>query len=344
MKMQKKLALGLAAALAALVAGSLAWAAIPDPRGVIYGCYDKQSGELRVMDTQTGQPKACGSKEQPLNWNQQGPQGLQGVPGPQGPAGAQGPQGPSGAPPARHTEDVGQVTIAGLNGGAPMTIRGFSWKASNEGGAFGGGAGGKTTVEDVTLVRTVDDTSPALVTDALNGLHIQNAVVDLFVPGTQTGYARYTLTDVTIAKIAHDGDAETFQLHPAQISEQTLPGVTPPALPADAQTGTLTLSGLPGGLAISGNGLDVDGGTAFTPATIHPLRVDLALGGSSPQLVQRVLTGMHLATATVQTSTLTYHLTDVTIRSVEDEATGAAGSIPTERITLDAAQVQVTAP
>jgi hypothetical protein len=29
---------------------------------------------------------------------------------------------------------------------------------------------------------------------------------------------------------------------------------------------------------------------------------------------------------------------------VHDEATGAAGSIPSERITLDAAQVQVTAP
>jgi hypothetical protein len=32
----------------------------------------------------TNQPKPCTAKEAPLDWNQQGPQGIQGVPGPQG--------------------------------------------------------------------------------------------------------------------------------------------------------------------------------------------------------------------------------------------------------------------
>jgi len=121
MKMNKKLALGLVAAVGTLALGSIAWAAIPDPRGTITGCYDKASGALRVTDSRTGQPKPCGAKELPLNWNQQGPQGL---PGPQGP---QGPQGPAGGPPVLHTEIVGQLTLSGVNGAAPMTIRGFSW-------------------------------------------------------------------------------------------------------------------------------------------------------------------------------------------------------------------------
>jgi type VI protein secretion system component Hcp len=338
MKIKTKLALGTAAALTALVAGSIAWASVPDPRGMITGCYDKQSGALRVTDTQTGLPKACGAKELQLLWNQQGPQG---VPGPQG---AQGPQGPAGGQVALHTQAVGQVTLAGVNGAAPMAIRGFSWGAENSAGGVGGGGGGKTTIGDVTLVRTIDPATPALVGDAVSGLHHQSAVVDLFVPGTQTAYVRYTLTDVLVSKIGHDGDDETFSLHPVQITEQTLPGATPPALPQGGQTGTLALDGYADVLPISGDGFEVDGPSGLTPATIHPLRIDLALGASAPKLALDTMTVIHRKTATVQTSKATYHLTDVVVRSVHDEATGAAGSIPVERITLDAAQVQVTAP
>ena len=339
MKMNKKLALGLVAAVATLALGSIAWAAIPDPRGMITGCYDKASGALRVTDSQTGQPKACGAKELPLNWNQQGPQGL---PGPQGP---QGPQGPAGGPPVLHTEVVGQLTLSGVNGAAPMTIRGFSWGASNTDSGFGGGAGNKTTIDDVTLVRTMDSVSPVLVGDAESGVHHQTAVVDLFTPGTQAPYARYTLTDVVVAKIAQSGDDETFSLHPAQITEQILPGSTPPVLPAGVASGQLTLVGtVSDATPISGHGFAVDGPSGLTPATIHPLRVDLAHGVNAAKLAQDALSGVHRATATVKTSKATYLLTDVVVRSVREDATGAVGSIPTQRITLDAAQVQVTAP
>jgi type VI protein secretion system component Hcp len=335
MNLKKKLTLGLVAALGALAVGSIAWAAIPDPRGVISGCYDKSSGALRVMDTQTGTPKACAAKELPLNWNQQGPQG---VPGPQGP------QGPAGGPPALHTEIVGQLTLSGVNGAAPMAVRGFSWGASSTDSGAGGGAGGKTTIDDVTLVRTIDAVSPVLVGNAESGLHHQTAVVDLFTPGAQAPYARYTLTDVVVATIAQSGDDETLSLHPAQIAEQLLPGSTPPVLPAGAQTGTLTLDGIADVIPISGDLFAADGPSGLTPATIHPLRVDLAHGGNAAKLALDALTGIHLKTATVTTSKATYLLTDVVVRSIHEDATGAAGSIPTERITLDAAQVQVTAP
>ena len=53
MKARKKLTIVLAGAVAALAVGSLAFAAIPDVNGVIHGCYDKQSGLMRVTDTDT---------------------------------------------------------------------------------------------------------------------------------------------------------------------------------------------------------------------------------------------------------------------------------------------------
>ena len=74
----------------ALVVGGIAYAAIPDGSGVIHGCYQKNQGTLRVIDTGTTQ--TCSSSEAPLTWSQTGPQGQQGI---QGPKGDTGPNGPS---------------------------------------------------------------------------------------------------------------------------------------------------------------------------------------------------------------------------------------------------------
>jgi hypothetical protein len=74
MNAPKKLVAGLAGVLL-IVAGSAAYAAIPDGGGVIHGCYKKDSGAVRVTDSDTNAPKGCNDKEVALNWNQQGPQG-----------------------------------------------------------------------------------------------------------------------------------------------------------------------------------------------------------------------------------------------------------------------------
>jgi hypothetical protein len=73
----------------ALVAGGIAYAAIPDGSGVIHGCYQKNQGTLRVIDTGTTQ--TCSSSEAPLTWSQTGPQGQPGQQGQQGPPGPTGP-------------------------------------------------------------------------------------------------------------------------------------------------------------------------------------------------------------------------------------------------------------
>jgi len=74
MNAPKKLVAGLAGVML-IVAGSAAYAAIPDGGGVIHGCYKKDSGAVRVTDSDTNAPKGCNDKEVALNWNQQGPQG-----------------------------------------------------------------------------------------------------------------------------------------------------------------------------------------------------------------------------------------------------------------------------
>jgi hypothetical protein len=51
-----------------LAAGGIAYAAIPDSTGVIHGCYQKNSGDLRVIDPGAG--GACTASENKLEWNQ----------------------------------------------------------------------------------------------------------------------------------------------------------------------------------------------------------------------------------------------------------------------------------
>jgi Collagen triple helix repeat (20 copies) len=76
----------------AVLAGGAALASIPDSSGVIHGCYQKNVGNLRVIDPSAGD--SCRPAEIALSWSQTGPQG---PPGPQGPTGLQGPKGDTGA-------------------------------------------------------------------------------------------------------------------------------------------------------------------------------------------------------------------------------------------------------
>jgi hypothetical protein len=83
----------LAAALflvgAVIAAG--ATAVIPAADGTITGCYKKNNGQLRVVDTAGD----CHPSELALTWNQQGQPGPPGPPGPQGEQGDPGPGVPT---------------------------------------------------------------------------------------------------------------------------------------------------------------------------------------------------------------------------------------------------------
>jgi hypothetical protein len=84
----RKSAIAFAAIALLATAGSVAYATIPDSSGAIHACYRVKDGDLRVIDTAAGD--ACNHHEQPLTWNQTGPQGPAGPAGPQGQAGVSG--------------------------------------------------------------------------------------------------------------------------------------------------------------------------------------------------------------------------------------------------------------
>jgi hypothetical protein len=86
----------LGGAIAIMLAGGIAWAAIPGDGGVIQGCYTKIGGILRVIDTAKGEH--CLGIELPISWNQKGPPGKDGTNGTKGTNGKDGKDGADGAP------------------------------------------------------------------------------------------------------------------------------------------------------------------------------------------------------------------------------------------------------
>jgi len=58
-----------------VLAATGAYAAIPDSTGVINGCYQKNEGILRVVDTSS---QACRDSEIPISWSQNGKDGRAG--------------------------------------------------------------------------------------------------------------------------------------------------------------------------------------------------------------------------------------------------------------------------
>jgi hypothetical protein len=102
------------AVVGAIFAGGAAFAAIPDSSGVINGCYQKNVGNLRVIDSSAGD--SCRPSEIGISWSQTGPQG------PPGPQGVQGPKGDTGATGATGaTGPVGPVGPAGAKGDTGAT-------------------------------------------------------------------------------------------------------------------------------------------------------------------------------------------------------------------------------
>ena len=102
-----------AAAIVVVVvaAGSFAYASIPASDGMIYGCYSRSGGALRVID---GPTSKCKSGETSLNWNNKGEPGPVGPAGPTGATGATGPTGSQGPQGVAGTNGINGIN--GLNG------------------------------------------------------------------------------------------------------------------------------------------------------------------------------------------------------------------------------------
>jgi hypothetical protein len=103
------------AVVATALAGGIAFAAIPDQGGVINGCYQKNEGQLRVIDPAAD---SCRPSEIPIAWSAQGSTGDKGV---QGGPGAPGRDGRDGVNATVEPEAPGANCPAG---GAEVTTTG----------------------------------------------------------------------------------------------------------------------------------------------------------------------------------------------------------------------------
>src|SRR5262245_60922929 len=98
----------------------LSRATIPAPGGVIYGCFNKSGGSVRLIDNAVTK---CASNEIEVTWNQAGtpgPTGPQGPAGPSGAVGATGPQGPAAPGGTSHVYITRVATASTTN--TPSTI------------------------------------------------------------------------------------------------------------------------------------------------------------------------------------------------------------------------------
>jgi hypothetical protein len=113
MKLRTRRSSIIAVVVVGAAAGGIAYASIPDSKGVIHGCYRKTSGQLIVIDSSG---KGCEEGWTPLTWSQTGPTGAR---GPTGPTGATGLTGATGA--TGPTGPTGPTGATGLKGATGAT-------------------------------------------------------------------------------------------------------------------------------------------------------------------------------------------------------------------------------
>jgi len=89
-----------------------------------------------------------------------------------------------------------------------IDVLAWSWGLSNSGSAHvGGGAGmGKVNVQDLSLTKYVDSSSPALALACCNGTHYATAtLVVRKAGGTPVEYIKIKLDEVLISGVSHGG-------------------------------------------------------------------------------------------------------------------------------------------
>ena len=164
-----------------VAAASVAHAAIPSGQGEITACKDNK-GALRVIDTEAGQ--TCPNNQQPLTWNQRGPEGPTGSAGPEGSQGEVGPVGPQGP-----QGDIGPAGPQGPQGpqGPGGASDGFvaRWTGNN-------------------LMFTPDDTYVAVaqLVDLPAGSYVVSASADVGVFGTVDAQVTCKLSNPAVFPVA----------------------------------------------------------------------------------------------------------------------------------------------
>jgi hypothetical protein len=199
-------------ALALTVAlGGVAYSAIPDPMGVIHGCYENGARTLRVIDSAA----SCMGTETALNWSQQGPTGPTGAQGPQGP------EGPPGQPPA-FTKSVAKVSVpdnVGFVEVARLNVPAGRYVVIAKTQAFVTGS----TSLGVTAAGCLLKVGVA----GLNGKLAVEQASDLSTANLVTGNGVGVATATLVTTVANDFAPRGTLAKPGAISLRCSPGVIP---------------------------------------------------------------------------------------------------------------------
>jgi type VI protein secretion system component Hcp len=227
--MRRSWQIGAALSAAAVGAGAaVAVASVPDGNGVIHACVSVTTAadgttvprlgapNLMVIDPGAGQQctpaKGTSPGQTALSWNitgPAGPPGATGSPGPTGPTGATGATGhvgPAGsgvtssvtiAPPTpgAHAKPVADATL-----GTGPTALTFPVLATEQ-------ARATHQIHDISITKTLDRTSAALMRLAGSGRRIPRVVIQWATPAKRKGakqleYLTYTLTEVLVSSVA----------------------------------------------------------------------------------------------------------------------------------------------
>jgi Type VI secretion system effector, Hcp len=116
----------------------------------------------------------------------------------------------------------GKLVIGGLNVDVTISKHGFGVSMPPP---TGGGGTGKAEFEDLAMTKSINSTSPPLMTALAGGQHFPSAVVTVFKPNSGQTLVRYRLTDVTIGSLRQSGNKEDITLR-YDVIEMTSGGVT----------------------------------------------------------------------------------------------------------------------
>jgi type VI secretion system secreted protein Hcp len=89
-----------------------------------------------------------------------------------------------------------------------IDVLAWSWGASNSGSTHigGGGGSGKVNVQDLSLTKYIDKSSPELFYHCCSGKHIGEALLTVRKAGdTPLEYLKITLTDVMVTSVSTGG-------------------------------------------------------------------------------------------------------------------------------------------
>ena len=92
-----------------------------------------------------------------------------------------------------------------------IQVHSFSWGVTNTAGiaAGGGGAAGKATFQDLTIVHHIDKASPALLRACATGKHLKDATITHRKAGKdQQEYFIVKMSDVIVTGVSHGGSTD----------------------------------------------------------------------------------------------------------------------------------------